>query len=619
MDSLYLGSKFIGHDSSIFAVFPEEHDVFAISTERLTRYKHDDLYPIAAIEALLRYRSINPARVKNVHFGNSFRCQRNERYPVARYENMLAVREYYREKFLNQSGIVDEEARRLLPPEMQNVSPKSPQFRKFMLQQSQLASWHGAENNELLDAAIRRFLQQIFPNAAIQVSYYDHQLCHAMSSRFTTPFDSSLLFTIDGCGDDSFSKVYRAEGEKIEQIADCYHRYMNLGYGDQQWEEMGSPGGVYRYFTHLLGFQPDADEGKVEALAAFGRPDETMLSQLLSLFLLDREKTALRFDKEKAESALRIDRMQAALQSVGRENMAASVQTFLEKVMLDYVSMVVEKTGIRRLSLSGGVVANVIMNLEIFEKVTPHIHIIPAMGDDGTSQGAAILQLLNNGYRHSDLEWLKDLYMPYYGTSYSSEDVRQRLRPFEDRIKVQELGSDWPKVAAAFLAAGRIGSIFHGRMEWGPRALGNRSILADPRMPDVRERLNTNIKSRPKFQPFCPSLLAEEKDRMFDAAYMNKHMTCAFRMREEFARALPGAVHVDNTARAQFVEESDNPNYYRLLREFKNLTGYGCLINTSFNKHGRTIVETPEDAVTDFLDTDLSFLVIEGWLVERRF
>jgi carbamoyltransferase len=155
-------------------------------------------------------------------------------------------------------------------------------------------------------------------------------------------------------------------------------------------------------------------------------------------------------------------------------------------------------------------------------------------------------------------------------------------------------------------------------MEWGPRALGNRSIVADCRSEEITKKINGSIKNRPFFQPYCPSILEEERERLFEKSYPNKHMTCAFRMRQEHRNNIPASVHVDGTGRAQFVEEKDNPMYFRYLKELKKLTGYGVSINTSFNKHGRTIVETPKDAIQDFLDTNMDFVMIEGYLVTRK-
>ena len=155
-------------------------------------------------------------------------------------------------------------------------------------------------------------------------------------------------------------------------------------------------------------------------------------------------------------------------------------------------------------------------------------------------------------------------------------------------------------------------------MEFGPRALGNRSIVADPSREGIRQRINSTVKRRPNYQPFCPSILEEERLRLFKDSFSHKHMAIAFRMREEYIPDLPCAVHVDGTARPQFVEEEDNPSYYRYLKALKELTGYGVSLNTSFNLHGRTIVRTPHDAVVDFIDCNIDELYIEGFRVKRH-
>ena len=168
------------------------------------------------------------------------------------------------------------------------------------------------------------------------------------------------------------------------------------------------------------------------------------------------------------------------------------------------------------------------------------------------------------------------------------------------------------------IAKGNIIAIYQGSMEFGPRALGNRSILADPRDPKTRDKINSTVKRRPWFQPFCPSVLEEERERLFENSYKHKHMAIAFKMKKEFWNKLPSAMHIDGTARPQFVEEKDNSNYYRLLKKFKELTGYGIVVDTSFNLHGRTIVRTPEDALTDFIDCNIDALFIEGFFVKRK-
>jgi carbamoyltransferase len=260
----------------------------------------------------------------------------------------------------------------------------------------------------------------------------------------------------------------------------------------------------------------------------------------------------------------------------------------------------------------------VIINLKIYEQITKSVYVVPAVADDGSAQGAAFSILLDEKKSFNDFAWIARSAMPYYGTSYDKGDVFDRLSPYSASVEVIDLGEHWPTAIAQRVVDGEIGALFHGRMEWGPRALGNRSIIADARSVSSKRLLNESIKKRESFQPFCPSILSEEKDRLFDEAYLNKHMTSAFRLKEAFWDQLPGAIHVDGTARVQFVSPNDNPKYFELIKRVKDLTGFGVILNTSFNKHGRTIVETPEDALDDFIDTNLDFLLIEGLLVLKK-
>ncbi len=469
---------------------------------------------------------------------------------------------------------------------------------------------------ENLDEKISEF----FPNAEIESTHYDHEYCHAVSSYFSSPFDRGLLITMDGSGDNTFSHAYIANSEGIRHIASSPSTPISEEIGHimrLQENRFWSIGAIYTWFTTCLGYN-FGDEGKIEALAAYGKPIPELLSILLRYTNLDESKHSINLDYKNLSEEININVMEEMTRLHGPENMSATVQAYLEDIVYRYVSHLIDFTGETQLMLSGGVFANVILNMKIFENLTSSIFIVPAMADDGSAQGAAMLAMLNNGCKNSDLDWIKNHQMPYFGTSYSRDQVQDALAAFRDQIDVVDLGNDWPERVAELVLRERVGGIFHGKMEWGPRALGNRSIIADARDPEIKALLNNSIKKRTSFQPFCPSILLEEKDRLFANAYENLHMTCAFRMKEEFRNSLPGAVHIDGTARVQFVTEQENQNYYRILRKVKEISGFGVLINTSFNKHGRTIVESPANAVTDFLDTKMPFLCIEGYLVTHK-
>ena len=236
------------------------------------------------------------------------------------------------------------------------------------------------------------------------------------------------------------------------------------------------------------------------------------------------------------------------------------------------------------------------------------------MADDGLAIGSAILTALDLG---KDISWLKNFKMPYFGDSYNRSEIKKVLEN-SDNIYFEDLNEEWPYEAALAVSKGKICAIFQGRMEFGPRALGNRSIIASPMFEGSRKKINSTVKRRPSYQPFCPSILEEERDRLFTNSFSHKHMAIAFRMKEKFIPDLPCAVHVDGTARPQFVDKEDNPDYYRYLKALKEITGYGVSLNTSFNLHGRTIVRTPENAVTDFLDCNIDEMFIEGFRVTRK-
>lgn len=460
---------------------------------------------------------------------------------------------------------------------------------------------------------VSKIMQNIFINAKITTRCFNHSYAHIMSSYYSSPFKEATLITMDGSGDGSFSQAYSYKDSNLTHISTSQY----VDEVNQKVGTAGSVGEIYSHFTTLLGFQALADEGKVEALAAYGNHNNEIYKGLMELVKLDKKMHCLVLDAKKSINFLSISSLKPLLEKYSKEDASAAVQKFLEDVTIPYFKHIVNITGINNLCLSGGVAANVIMNLKAFEEITPNIHVIPAMGDEGTAEGVAIALMLDNGYSHNDIHWIKDMHMPYFGSSYSDEEIQKTLKK-SSQISYIDQGLNWHSYIAKLLNEGKIGALFQGKMEWGPRSLGNRSIIALANDNDTRVKMNKEIKKRPEFQPFCPSILIDEKDRLFESSYENTHMTCAFRMKKKILKDLPSAVHIDGTARVQFVSKNDNQNYYTLLQEVKKLTGYGVLINTSFNKHGRTIVETPQDAIDDFIDTDLNFMMIGKFLVTRK-
>ncbi len=612
--SIFIGTKFHNHDSSFFAINPFSQSIFGMSTERKTRYKHDFIPPINILDTYIKEEKINPKEIKKIIVGYPFNTGKlsieNNFYYLHKNFRLHSQTKYKKE--------VDCAYR--------NFWRKKKYSKLFSL----LFSFFGIKflflflynkiffpKNVPLERAIKNTLKNRFPNANIMIKFYDHQLCHAISSHYTSMNKNELLFTSDGWGDVYFSKVFIANRGKIKEIAHSRFVKVNLRTEENPLFLVGSVGKIYSYFTVLLGFTENSDEGKVEALAAYGKPINFLHNELVLLFSINKNN-GLETTKEKLFEVLNYKRMIEILEKNKKEDIAATVQAFLETITKKYLLHIKKQHSFNSISLSGGVAANVINNLMIYENICEKIHITPAMSDEGTSQGAAILTMIENGFTYKNLEWLRSSHMPYFGTSYSKKEVEKTLKKNSKEITYSYVGNLWPEKVASFIHNKKIGAIFHGKMEWGPRALGNRSIVANPLCPKVKDIINKKIKKRLYFQPFCPSIIEEERERLFEKAYSNKHMTCAFRMKNSFQKKLPGAIHIDGTARVQFVEEGDNPYYYRLIKKFKEFSGFGVIINTSFNKHGRTIVESPEDAVRDFIDTNMDFLMIEGFLVNRK-
>jgi len=604
-----MGTKYCGHDSALCVLDTTQKKIFAISTERVTRIKHDsiDITPI-----------INAYDFKSIDFiAHSYSDFEDKGHDGELREKMTHTKD------------IEKALRSLIKPNyiadlnLSRVQKNLIIFKSLFTNYSAVKEYYSAKYKRALvketpEGNKKAFISYIKKSLAKfnlkpkEVFFYDHHLCHAIPSYYLSPFneEKALSLTIDGQGDGYFSKLFYFNGlNDYKLVGESTADY--LGEGDK----FLSIGRLYNYFTKAMGLRPNSDEGKVEALAAFGQADKDLYGSLMSATTIDKNLLSINFDLSLIEPFYDIEWLKKQRDRVGDENFCASIQTYLEDIIVDYLNFSYEKYPTNNLCISGGVAANIIMSLAIYEKTNfKNIYVYPAMADDGLAIGSAILTAIS---LDQDIKWLKDMPMPYFGDLYSREEVKKVLDKFAN-ISYEDLGDDWPEEAAISVAKGKICALFHGQMEFGPRALGNRSIIANPMLEDTRQKINSTIKRRPSYQPFCPSILEEERVRLFKDSFSHKHMAIAFRMKEEFINDLPCAVHIDGTARPQFVEEKDNPNYYRYLKALKKITGYGVSLNTSFNLHGRTIVRTPKDAIIDFIDCNIDELFIEGYRVKRN-
>jgi len=593
------GSKLYSHDSSLFVIDFDREKIFAMSTERVTRKKHDGVVPSFILES-------HPFE-KFDYLCHGFNGEAIGWKLPEKLEEKRLRRKFFRRLYL-----------------MSNLEGKWVRLTALAREWNALTDWialalkrkiYSDDTFETPREKFSRYIRDLFALHGTEVGevcFYDHHLCHAIGAYYFSPFvgrSDVLSLTIDGAGDGYFSKLFRFD-EKGEHTLIARSETTRFNGG----EDFASIGELYSRFTEALGLRRNSDEGKVEALAAFSDPDDSLLERLDACTEITAE--GIRYDVAKLSRIYDPDFLGSEIERLGKEKFAATIQHYLETAVVTFLNLVHREHGGEHLCLSGGVAANIIMSLNIFER-TPYkkIYVVPFMGDEGISAGAAILKALELGL---DVTWLSRKVMPYFGNSLAREEILKALEDYRERIDVEYLGEHWYTDAARSLARDQVIAVVHGRMEFGPRALGNRSILANPTHPEIRRMINLKVKRRPEYQPFCPSILEEERERLFERSFPHKHMAIAFRVKPEYHDKIPSAVHVDGTARPQFVEEEDNPAYYRLLKELKKHTGFGVTINTSFNLHGRTIVHTAEDAIVDYLDCNIDTLYLEGYKIVRR-
>jgi len=445
--------------------------------------------------------------------------------------------------------------------------------------------------------ALKRLLRREW-GFTCPIKFIDHHLAHASSAYFTSGLDQATVITMDGAGDNSSSRVYYARAGQLQKFCNV--------------DSFNSLGNYYGYITHLCGFKAHRHEGKITGLAAYGKP---RYSDILRRFIAFENGTTVNKGRVFYWSAIKALK-NALPPSFKPEDLAASMQQVLEEIACDYIKYWIRQTGCDSLALAGGVFANVKLNQRIHElKEVRTIYIHPGMGDEGLAVGAALL--LNTRKGSHDTATQNELLDVYLGPEYSETEIVQTLAreglAFEHSKQVE-------RRVAHLLAEGYVIARFAGRMEYGPRALGNRSILYQATDASVNHWLNKRLE-RTEFMPFAPVTLAEHADRAYtdlDGARQSaRFMTITVNCTDWMRKHCPAVVHVDGTARPQLIEHVSNPSYYKILEEYRQLTGLPTLINTSFNMHEEPIVCSPEDAIRAFLQGRLDYLAIGNFLLKH--
>jgi carbamoyltransferase len=436
----------------------------------------------------------------------------------------------------------------------------------------------------------------------------DHHEAHAASAFFASGWPEALIITADFSGDGHATTIRRGRGGSLELI--------------EEIDKPNSLGLFYSIITQFLGFQKDSDEYKVMGMAAYGRP-RFDLSELLEVTaggyrLNDRYVVGVRAGEiSPSKQEPLFDRLPLPLPprlagtpfAQEHYDLAASAQRQLEAALLALVGHYVRQTGLRRVCLAGGVALNCKMNQRVREcPEVDEIYVPPICSDAGLSLGAAYLQAVEQG------EKVEPLAHAYWGPEFSSAEIRDVLQraalPFQET-------TDPAGAALDRLLAGKIVGWFQGRMEFGPRALGGRSILADPRVADMKDAINQKVKFREEFRPVAPSVLHEHGQKYFVDYCDSPYMTLTFDIRDQARSQAPAIVHVDGTSRLQSVHQSTNPLYHELLSRFHRQTGLPMLINTSLNAYNDPMACEPHQALRTFYCTGLDSLVLGNFVLDK--
>jgi carbamoyltransferase len=463
-----------------------------------------------------------------------------------------------------------------------------------------------------IDPIVEHLLKSVPPAERPEILFVEHHFAHATSTAMVSGFEEAAIVTADGHGEDDCSALWVYEGGKIRHL--------------QRWYLPQSLGWFYTKFTEWFGFQSHDGEGKLMGLAAYGKDVPELREKVAQVVRLtggdDAYHVNPRFFLDEyvrdiyTAEWLRLfgeprERESKEPFSTYHKDLAYAVQDALERAGLALVQRALKLTGKKKVCVSGGIFMNCKMNGVLAQHVgLENFFVQPAAGDNGIPLGAALAI-----YHDRNLPWTERMEHLYYGPAYTNEEIQTAL---EAAGLTYTRPENMEQETAKHLAASRVVGWFQGRMELGARALGNRSILANPLDPRIKDLVNNKVKFREAWRPFCPSVLEKDGEQYFDFHGDLPFMIVACEARDGMMARLPSVVHVDNTVRVQTVNPERNRRYWDLLREFRQITGYGVMLNTSFNIKGEPIVCRPQEAIQCFLKTAIDVLAIGDFIVTDK-
>ena len=591
--SIVLGISSFYHDSAASLI----HDgaiIAAAQEERFSRKKHDERFPKNAIRYVLQEGKLELNQVDYIVFFEK---------PFLKFERLL-------ETYLA-------------------FAPKG--FKSFSLAMPVWLREKLFQKKYLFD--LLHELDEEFKDIK-KIKFSEHHFSHAASAFYPSPFDEAIILTLDGVGEWATTTVAHGKGNKITMLKEIHFPH--------------SLGLLYSAFTYYAGFKVNSGEYKLMGLAPYGKSiyKKLILKKLIDLkedgsFRLDMSyfnfATGLTMTNKKFDSLFGQPsrKSEKGMLTQFHMDIAASIQSVIEEIVLKITKNIFTEYKIKNLCLAGGVALNCVANGKILKnKIFNKIWIQPAAGDAGGSLGAAL------GYWHHELDQKRrvnpndSMNGSYLGPSFENSYIEHELRLMNVNFKKYK-EDDLIDILANELSKEKTIGWFQGRMEFGPRALGARSILADPRSSNMQKELNLKVKFRESFRPFAPSVLSEEANNWFNLKDLSPYMLMVAEIKKELQipmtreqenlfginklnikrSKIPAVTHVDFSARIQTVHQSTNPKYYKLIKKFKEITGCPILVNTSFNIRGEPIVGNIKDAVQCFMGTNLDILAIGDFIL----
>ena len=563
---MYILGIWDGHDAGA-ALVEDNKVIFAANEERFTKRKLEVNFPKHSIEAALRYAKIKPDDIEHIAFSTTEFAKTIERMFPKMRENYYIFRR-----------------RKRLKPRFSDLR----HMLKYSITSIGITPGSTTINKHMLGKELRNMGFGKFKLYAVE-----HHAAHAATAAFTSPFKKALIITSDGLGDGLSGSISIMEKNTLTRKSVT--------------KASDSLGIFFEQATNIIGMRELEDEGKVMAMADYSYPFSMDENLFRDFFSVDGISI-----KAKYNTIKQFEMLQRISWQLPREQFAYMVQQLLTEMLTKFVDNAIERFGIGDVAFSGGIFSNVKANMSLRKLDSlKHWYIFPHMGDGGIALGAALhTNYILNGITKHD-------FTAYLGPAYGENETIAALK--RHKMKFQLERKEQSKHAAELVTDGHYIFWFQDRMEYGPRALGDRSILARSDSEEIKDMLNLYVKKREWFQPFAPSIMEEEAERLleYDNKGKDKFMTMAYMVKKEKRNVTKSVMHIDGSARAQMVGR-ENPIYYDFIKQVKNISGNGIVLNTSFNVHGSPIVMDPNDAIMTMKKTNSKYMFINGFFVTNK-